>query len=369
MKQKLEITPPSQPPLRRFFALADKLALLVSVDRNHGHVPTVKVIATIPGSQFEVGTTMSGGTFVAVMNGSLGLYHHQPKSSIVEKYVTLALPEEVDPKEFGSIIGNVSALFLSGKAALRALRGRDDEVERLGYEQCTKDVLRAIGPNHPVFVISRDGADAFPSYYHPEIGLKRSASPVVPSALLSIGISEVAEIKPEPLPRDMNVMAAKNRREQKSLHELLMSLGKSPSVPKRQIPLDADSVRRLTEQPVDGKPAKIVKKSPRPCVIAKAPVAQPAIVQCSAENTGKRMFLETFCERPVKYVVDGKWATHNLPPGKYEVVEVESSLKDAPGTWYVLKDKLPEIVGTAKQYWEQWFNVNDPRRVIKRTFE
>jgi len=167
-----------------FYALTAGGIWTVSAERDEVHEPRITLSELRPGIIGpRVGTVLHGGTFVGVTSLHIGLYH----SVIRDRHdgtVSINLWERTRDILHGETTPPLIACFLDHAEAARANK-RADTGDSDEYEEFTKQVLNAIGPNHPVFVVSRAWESSFPPQFYPAIGISRNSVPVCDQALVA----------------------------------------------------------------------------------------------------------------------------------------------------------------------------------------
>jgi hypothetical protein len=171
---------PTSSLLREFYALTTDGIWRVSAERNDAGEPTVVLIHQRPGSSdLTVGHVLHGGTFVAVNYTYLALYH-----AIIrvrpENTCDIGLWEHASENYRGERTGQLIAYFLEKQQACRA-NDRNDLTNRVhDFEPETVEVLRAIGPDHPVFTVCRRWETSFPRHFCSIAGIGLTSRPQCP---------------------------------------------------------------------------------------------------------------------------------------------------------------------------------------------
>ncbi len=232
MKRKLDTSP-----LIQFFARTNNAVWLISTDRNHGNIPTIRVIIKHDdGSYPPPDHICRGGTAIALMNGYVGLYFQHPVMNKLKNTAKLILPEDVNDDEFGDNVGPVRALYPTKSEAMIAFNGSETANSDFECEEMTKKVLRSIGPNHPVFIVSRRGTNSFPFWFYDEVGIDRSTSPVIGLEMLSFGKTDLSDQTQSEMLVDCDMTCS----------DVVSSSSEQSG--HFQPPLDAAAVRRLIQR-------------------------------------------------------------------------------------------------------------------------
>jgi hypothetical protein len=302
--------------LRNFYALTEDGVWLVSTERYKGTVPIVELVEPLAGSKLVVGSRLEGGSSVAVTSNFLALYY-QYRSDHLRTIHLLPLEDAAD-EDIGDRTARLIGCFLNQEEAVKACRdGRFQSALRLSYfERMTKRTLGQIGPNHPVFVVSRKGRLAFPADYYPEIGIDQNAFPSVPRESRNFGMEELT----------------------------------NPSV-SEATPDDGEwgrgSGRERAADEVHGKPLSGML-DPSLAVVS-IPVVNATPIT-----------LQSVVPRFVKIVVNGKSTEYCLPAGKHQVIEIRSPVAGIIENWWVLRGRFPmQIIGGAKSSWTLWLKTAD----------
>lgn len=320
--------------VKEFYALTVCGVWKVSVARHQMCVPEVRLIVPNVNTVLQPGIFLSGGTFVTIANEFIGL-HFQRLPYFTKEKVVLKCPENLEEEELGEKTPKLLACFLSLGEAIEANKSTDF-MKTLGiHEDRTKKVLREIGPNHPVFVVCRGGVFGFPVWYYREIGIDRNSNPTFSRDLIDFGKEKKQNEKNAFFP----AKTIKSRKPKCEKHvptdKCFLSAGDSPAGNN----LQAVSVKGALEHT----PSK--------------------------NDQYPSVFFEIFRDRPMKTLVDGKILSAKLSPGKYEMIKVnmQASLDYLSGYWWIVKDRLPCIIGNTETYWSHWFDNQNENFAVRRT--
>ncbi|MDD5318544.1 MAG: hypothetical protein PHF79_01840 [Candidatus Pacebacteria bacterium] len=180
--------------LSMFYVLDQKGALYsVSSERHFQSVPKVDLLKKMGEKIIPHTRYLRQGSMVAVTSKYVGLYNPRRTSEIVGR-LSPHLPEDTDPHDIGETTAPILGLFLSILSALRAVRSFEGYSRAEGWVEMfchewrdkTIETLRAIGENHPVFVVARYGDESFPFSYYVEANIDQSSKPSVPGILIDL---------------------------------------------------------------------------------------------------------------------------------------------------------------------------------------
>ena len=298
--------------LKVIWCLTEDGVWKVSVERHSQSIPIVSLGVLNPRrSFFKKETRLTGGSRVAITANKVTLYY-PPFMSSLGKLLEIPTLEESGVNSHGQSTGQVFACFLSEQKAVQANAaiGNGDYDGR--YENDTIATLKEIGPNHPVFIISRSGPEAFPVWFYGPIGIDRSLSPQIPRDLVSFG--EVLDVPPKVegiLEKDIHVKGPKGRG-RKNFKE-------------------------------------------RSCVFKSQkqsnPESLPDLGKKKIQSEHITMSLSGICTRE-----------YHLPKGRYEVVEfTHRSRRFEDEKWYLIEELMPEKrVGNKISMFSNWFGVPRP---------
>lgn len=132
----------------KFFAVTETSVYSVSDERDENGVPIVEKIALRGESKVAVGQRLSGGQYVGVTPEGIIFYDQDHPRNSPQK------PEYVNIMFYGGHTSPIVALFLDKEEAMRCYNSENPEPSDLRWQKETKEVLDAIGENHPIFIIS-----------------------------------------------------------------------------------------------------------------------------------------------------------------------------------------------------------------------
>lgn len=343
--------------LETFYALTANGVWEVSTKRHNLTVPTVRLVKPCGGAEMRLGTMLRGGNSVTVACRFIGL--HFQDFSRRSATISFKLPEEMSDSDQGDRTPELVACFLHLERAIAADTLPNSVLARSAFEDETKEVLRRIGQNHPVFVVSRGGEYGFPAWYYAEIGIDRTSSPTVRRALVEIGAEEGGEAE-SVLP--LKIREDEGRRPRAHVE----SKRRNPS--RRALRPAASS---FVPQPALEHAVNVLR--PASALLARPelppPKPAPTPVFCRPmERAGKNKntFFQMLGNKTVRRVANGGVVYEVLPPGKYEVERIPPPLPSESEHWWVLKRELPEVVGNRESYWAYWFGVTDSLYAVKR---
>ncbi|HZS42774.1 MAG TPA: hypothetical protein VFA52_00995 [Candidatus Paceibacterota bacterium] len=271
--------------------------------------------------------------------------------------ITIELPSEVKESELGDKIPWL-AFFLKREEAEKALIAMTDETSKETYEEKTLEVLRAIGPDHPVFVIDRGNlVYSFSTEWQKAIGI-RGKRPLVkredylPKAPL---VEETKELAP-PGPED-------------KIKKLPLGVGLPSQKIIRTAPKRSNRVvfRRIEDLPVDSSQSKSVAENPASIIREpnypligeiESPLLKPIpkkLLETIADLGENRLIFLTFL-RP-REISNLKQLEEkvNLQAGTYEFLITSFENQRV----YVLRPDYPEkYFGNYAKNWDQWFRNN-----------
>jgi len=132
-----------------FFAVTlDPAVWHISSKKDLEGTPTVERIAQISGGPIPVGGRLAGGKFVGIGGSGIVLYvdPYSPRKR--------RRPEEVETIYWGGYTPPIVALCLQEGEALMCLHSKELQVCDSRWREETEEVLKYIGNDHPVFVLS-----------------------------------------------------------------------------------------------------------------------------------------------------------------------------------------------------------------------
>jgi len=135
--------------LDRFFAVTKTSVYRVESEKDENRDPIVEKIALRGVSRLSVGGRLHNGDFVGIMKAGLVLYiEDHPKSGRIQK------PEEVNTAFWGGHTSAIVGLFLEKDDAMNCNHTPFLQICDPRWRKETEKTLRAIGENHPVFILS-----------------------------------------------------------------------------------------------------------------------------------------------------------------------------------------------------------------------
>jgi hypothetical protein len=135
--------------LDRFFAVTKTSTYRVESEKGENRDPIVEKIALRGESRVQIGGRLHNGDFVGIMKGGLVLYiEDHPKDGRIQK------PEEVNTAFWGGHTSPIIGLFLELEEAMACHNSENLEICDSRWRKETEETLRAIGNNHPVFILS-----------------------------------------------------------------------------------------------------------------------------------------------------------------------------------------------------------------------
>lgn len=322
--------------LEEFYALTAVGVWRVSAKRYGMSVPIVELIAHHADSALPIiGSRLQGGNTVTVAGNFVGLHFQSVPFCAKRETIKLKLPETISPDDLGETTPKLIACFLNLEDALKANEMADISLAEAICEDNTLEVLRRIGPNHPVFVVCRGGNLGFPIWFYGKIGIDRNSVPEVRVKLLDFGKEKEKVAVEVPI---------------------IVQRAIVPTSPIRPIQKPTAPVKA---------PAKPIAANGNLGAMTPGIVAPP--VQTISIQTRTKVsvtpiisgpiFLEIFSERTVKIIKGDEFETEKLPIGKYEMAAVKvdrGSETYLSGEWWIIKSRLPDIVGHTRQFWECW---------------
>lgn len=132
--------------LEQFFAVTLTSLYRVSAEKDK-NIPIVEKISKRAPSKIEVGEMLRGGYEVGILDDSIILFTSSPSRNDRD-------PIRVNIAFWGGNTSPIVALFLEEKDARICLESGSQNRWDPDYIDNTKETLRAIGKNHPVFIIS-----------------------------------------------------------------------------------------------------------------------------------------------------------------------------------------------------------------------
>jgi len=138
--------------LREFFAVTWTSLYRVACNENPGEsTPIVEKMALRNNSNLPVGKRLRNGRFVGVRRDCICLYEDEQASDSRRPRP----PEELSTYFYGGHTTPIVALFLRRRDAERCLRTGSTICLDPRWKKQTLAVVRAIGDDHPVFILSR----------------------------------------------------------------------------------------------------------------------------------------------------------------------------------------------------------------------
>jgi len=133
-----------------FYAVTTTSVYSVSDKRDKNNTPIVKKIALRGISKVSVGGRLKNGYYVGIMGCGIYLYHQDhPRAGRVQK------PEEVNIFFWGGHTSPIIALFLKKNKAMSCFNSPDLQIGDKRWKNQTEEVLKTIGNDNPVLIISR----------------------------------------------------------------------------------------------------------------------------------------------------------------------------------------------------------------------
>jgi len=138
-------------PIHEFYAVTRTSVYRVSDERDEKGFPIVEKVALKGESPVSVGERLKNGHSVGIMKTGIVLYDYWHKEHNRR-------PEMINTAHWGGETTPITGLFLRKKEAMKCLLAEDLQMCDKRWQQETEEVLRAIGDDHPVFVLSRSYA-------------------------------------------------------------------------------------------------------------------------------------------------------------------------------------------------------------------
>lgn len=145
-----------QKALSDFYAVTQTSIYHVIDKKNKNREPVVKKIALRGESKIPKGNILKGGRLVGITRFGIILYDEDFSPFSQRPHKKHQDPELVNTIMWGGKTSPLVALFLDRKQALTCLNFKSLSVCDPRWQKETKEVLDAIGDNHPVFVISQE---------------------------------------------------------------------------------------------------------------------------------------------------------------------------------------------------------------------
>jgi len=130
--------------LHKFYAVTQNSVYLVTDKRDKNLVPLVKKIALKGESKILVGDRPKEGSLVGISRFGIILYNDIKRRD-----------PELNMALWGGKSSPITALFLNRKQALACLNSEYLQMCDCRWQRQTKKVNKAIGKDHPVFVVSK----------------------------------------------------------------------------------------------------------------------------------------------------------------------------------------------------------------------
>lgn len=134
-------------PLHEFFAVTVTSIYRVSDEKDSEGTPIVQKVRMRFQSIVGTGKRLMGGSLVGIRAVGLLLYSDGKENTPHAK------PEDIAPVLQGSKSSPLVGLFRTLAEAETCIREENTKVFDSRWQKQTADVLRAIGTNHPVFVV------------------------------------------------------------------------------------------------------------------------------------------------------------------------------------------------------------------------
>lgn len=138
--------------LDKFYAVSKTSTYRVTDKKDEHGWPIVEKIAIRTGvkSSVAVGERLENGSLVGITGDGMVLYNEQhPNPGKIQK------PEEVTNAFMGGRTSPIVALFLRQEEAIECMNSSGLEGCDPRWQNKTKEVVGAIGDNHPVFILSK----------------------------------------------------------------------------------------------------------------------------------------------------------------------------------------------------------------------
>lgn len=133
------------PFITEFFAVTTTSLYRVKWYEHAGQVQIIKT-GLAGNSDIPIGAVLPGGYFVGIAKSYITQYGTSERIP----------PELVDQSEWGGVTSPIVGLFLSDSEARECLRSGELTVLNPFWRTQTEKTIRAIGPDHPVFVFSKN---------------------------------------------------------------------------------------------------------------------------------------------------------------------------------------------------------------------
>jgi hypothetical protein len=139
-----------------FFAITTTSVYSVKDQKDEKGIPIVEKIALKGESKISVGQRLNGGSYVGITPEGIILYDEDHPRNIGR---LRQKPEEVNIAFYGGRTSPIVALFLSKDKSMVCFNSEGLKPSDSRWEKETKEVLRSIGDNNPVFIISYWSSD------------------------------------------------------------------------------------------------------------------------------------------------------------------------------------------------------------------
>ena len=169
-----------------FFLLATDGIWLISTNRWKSILPIVERIEHPPQVAYSIGIeSRLRGLGNTIGLDTLGAQLCMQSRYSTGKTVTLKTLEESSSEDKGPRTGKMIACFLTLEDAQKALKKMKitDPLQR--WQNETVEVLKAIGENHPVFIVTREGKFQFPLDFYEDANIRTNSCPVIDAALFN----------------------------------------------------------------------------------------------------------------------------------------------------------------------------------------
>jgi len=130
--------------LHKFYAVTQTSVYQLTDKKDKKNTPIVKKIALKGKSEIPMGRALKNGHLVGITRFGIILYNDFKGRD----------PELINTALWGDKTSPVVALFLDKKQALACLDSKSLQVCDCRWQSHTKEVIKAIGKNHPVFIVS-----------------------------------------------------------------------------------------------------------------------------------------------------------------------------------------------------------------------
>ncbi len=141
--------------LREFFAVTETSVYRISSERDEKGWPIVEKIALRGESAVKLGGRLHNGHFVGIMKDEINLYDAVWREGRPQR------PDEVNIVHWGGHTSPIVGLFLNRKEAMRCFKSKNQKNCDSRWRKQTEETLKAIGDNHPVFILSICDAISF----------------------------------------------------------------------------------------------------------------------------------------------------------------------------------------------------------------